>query len=106
MVQSAENSQHISDWYTLTHVVHGFILDFLIWLVLREAPFALRLVLAVLIEGAWEIVENSEFIINRYRADALLDDFGDSIVNSVADVLAMMLEQYLRVEAGKNIANC
>jgi len=72
-------------------VLHGFIFYFASWLVLPRAPLALRLVLAIVVEGAWEILENTDFIINRYRAGTIsLDYYGDSIVNSVSDNVAMI----------------
>jgi hypothetical protein len=87
-VLSAENSQQISDWYSPSHVIHGFILYWLLWLGGRRWPTGLRLLAAVLVEAAWETVENSSFVIDRYRATTVsLDYYGDSIINSVSDVL-------------------
>lgn len=90
VVASSENSQHIADWYTFSHVLHGLIFYFIIRMLFPRLTFAYGLLLAFFVEGAWEIVENSEFIIKRYRtATAAFDYFGDTLINSFADSIAM-----------------
>ncbi len=90
-VMSSEQSQQFADPYSFTHIIHGVIFYLLLWLIFgkRFTP-AQRFLLALGIEGAWEILENTDYVINRYReATISLDYYGDSIFNSVGDIIFM-----------------
>jgi hypothetical protein len=90
-VHGPDNSQHIADWYTPSHIIHGFLFYLVGWLFLRRSPPGTRLVVATLIEAGWEVLENSPIIIDRYReATIALGYTGDSILNSMCDVGWMM----------------
>jgi Protein of unknown function (DUF2585) len=93
----AEVSQHLADWYTYSHVLHGLIFYWILSVVLRgRLSVAARLAIAVLIEGVWEVVENTPFIIDRYRAQTIsLGYTGDTVVNSMGDMLATVAGFFL-----------
>lgn len=93
---STETSQNFGDPYTFSHILHGIIFFAVLWLLRSKLSLRARFTIALLIEVAWEILENSPIIIERYRANtASLDYAGDSILNTVGDLLAEMLGFYM-----------
>src|SRR3954451_22584986 len=87
---SPKTSQMLADWYNLSHIVHGLLFYSALWLVARRCPVEWRFLIAMLIEASWEVIENTPMVIDRYRATtAALGYSGDSIVNSLSDVLMM-----------------
>ncbi len=91
-----ESSKHLLDWYSPSHLLHGFLFFGLLWLVARRVPLGWRLVIATLIEACWEVLENTPMIINTYRElPAGAGYSGDSVINSFMDICLMVLGFWL-----------
>ena len=89
---SPRTSQMLADWYSLSHIVHGLLFYVLLWLVARRLDANWRFVIASCVEAAWEVVENTPMVIDRYRATtAALGYTGDSVLNSLSDISMMAL---------------
>jgi hypothetical protein len=91
-VNSSHNSQFLTDPYTFSHITHGMLLFGLSWLLARNLPVRIRALMVLMAEAAWEIFENTNMIIERYRAETIsLHYYGDSVMNSMCDILACMV---------------
>lgn len=89
---SSRTSQMLADWYSFSHIVHGLLFYAALWLIARRWPVERRFLAALLIEAAWEVTENTPFVIDRYRATTVaLGYAGDSVINSLSDILMMAL---------------
>jgi hypothetical protein len=98
-VNSPGNSQHLADWYTPSHIIHGFVFFALAWLLFRKHSMAFKLAFAVLIEAAWEILENTPMVIDHYRSATMAVGYsGDSILNSAMDTVWMALGFYFALK--------
>jgi len=92
VVLSPGNSQHLSDWYTFSHILHGLLFYVGLWFLFPRLSVWARLLLALGIEIAWEILENTPMVIDHYRQQALAQGYtGDSVLNSVSDTIAMVV---------------
>jgi hypothetical protein len=95
-INSDQNSQQVADPYTFTHVTHGAAFYGLMRVLMPSASFGLRLIASVAIEGAWEAYENTDTVVERYRKTTIsLGYYGDSILNSMCDILACVLGFFL-----------
>ena len=104
-IWSRHNSQFVIDPYSLTHITHGILFFGLLTLLFKALPVRVRLVIAVGLEAAWEVLENTNFIIDRYRAETIsLNYYGDSIVNSMSDILVCMLGFFLASRLPRRIS--
>lgn len=102
---SSHNSQHFADWYSFSHLLHGLIFFGALWFFRARLTLAWRLAIAVAVEAAWEMLENSPIIIERYRAATAAQGYsGDSIVNSLGDILACVLGFFLARALGLRLS--
>jgi len=93
---SPRTSQMLADWYSFSHIVHGLIFYAALWLIARRWPVQWRFVVALLVEASWEVIENTPMVIDRYRTTtAALGYTGDSVLNSVSDILMMVVGFFL-----------
>jgi len=91
-IWSSANSQRFADPYSFSHIVHGILFYAVLWLAARKLPVRHRLLIALAVEACWELLENSPFIINRYRETTIsLGYVGDSVLNSMSDILMMAI---------------
>jgi hypothetical protein len=92
-IHSRHNSQHLFDPYSFTHVLHGFLgFGLTYWLLPRRVPIQARVALVAVFESCWELLENSSFIIEKYRAATIsLDYYGDSVINSMSDIFCCVV---------------
>lgn len=101
VVQSAHNSQHLFDAYSLSHMLHGILFFGLFWPLRRKLSLNTRAALSACIEIGWEVLENSPIIINRYRAGTVsLGYSGDSIGNSIGDIISFVAGFYIARKLG------
>lgn len=91
-INSPHNSQYLFDPYTFSHITHGLLFYALSWMVARRTAVRMRALLVLAVEAAWEVVENTNFVIERYRAATIsLHYYGDSVMNSMCDIAACMV---------------
>ncbi len=86
------NSQHLTDWYTFSHIIHGLLFYWLLTIFAPRLPVLARLLIALGVEVSWELIENTPMVIDHYRQQALAQGYmGDSVINSVSDTMAMVV---------------
>ena len=91
-IWSSHNSQFLTDPYTFSHLTHGMLMFGACWLIAGSLPVQLRALITLIVEATWEVVENTDLMIHRYRAATIsLNYYGDSVLNSMCDIAACMI---------------